>query len=77
MQAMDFELIEKQALSLSAVQRAQLARELLDSIDNLTPAEVEALWIDEAERRAKEIDSGTAVLVAGDDVAKKARALVR
>lgn len=77
MQAMDFELIEKQALSLSAVQRAQLARELLDSIDNLTPAEVEALWFDEAERRAKEIDSGTTVLVAGDDVAKKARALVR
>ena len=77
MQAVDFELIEKQALSLSAVQRAQLARELLDSIDNLTPAEVEALWFDEAERRAKEIDSGTTVLVAGDDVAKKARALVR
>ena len=77
MQAMDFELIEKQALSLSAVQRAQLARELLDSIDNLTPAEVEALWFDEAERRAEEIDSGTAELVAGDDVAKKARALVR
>ena len=76
MQAMDFELIEKQALSLSAVQRAQLARELLDSIDNLTPTEVEALWFDEAERRAKEIDSGTA-LVAGDEVAKKARALVR
>ena len=76
MQAMDFELIEKQALSLSAVQRAQLARELLDSIDNLTPAEVEALWFDEAERRAEEIDSGTA-LVAGDEVAKKARALVR
>jgi hypothetical protein len=73
---MDFELIEKQALGLSAEQRARLARELIDSIDNLTSAEVETLWFDEAERRAREIDSGAAVLVAGDEVARKARALV-
>ena len=77
MATMNFELIEKQALSLSAEERARLARELLDSIDNLTPAEIEALWLDEAVRRAKEIDSGAAVLVAGEEVAKKARALVR
>ena len=77
MATMNFELIEKQALSLSAEERARLARELLDSIDNLTTAELEALWLDEAVRRAKEIDSGAAVLVAGEEVAKKARALVR
>jgi putative addiction module component (TIGR02574 family) len=77
MATMNFELIEKQALSLSAEERARLARELLDSIDNLTPAELEALWLNEAVRRAKEIDSGAAVLVAGEEVAKKARALVR
>ena len=77
MATMNFELIEKQALSLSAEERARLARELLDSIDNLTPAELEVLWLDEAVRRAKEIDSGAAVLVAGEEVAKKARALVR
>jgi putative addiction module component (TIGR02574 family) len=74
---MNFEMIEKQALSLSAEERARLARQLLDSIDNLTPAELEALWLDEAVRRAKEIDSGAAVLVAGEEVAKKARTLVR
>ena len=77
MATMDFELIEKQALSLSAEERARLARELLDSIDNLTPREIETLWLDEAERRAREIDRGAAVLVDGDEVARKARALVR
>ena len=77
MVTMDFELIEKQALSLSAEERARLARELLDSIDNLTPREIETLWLDEAERRAQEIDRGAAVLVDGDEVARKARALVR
>lgn len=77
MEAVDFELIEKQALSLNAQQRARLAQELLDSIDRLTPAEVEALWLDEAERRSREIDNGAAVLVSGEEVARKARALVR
>ena len=74
---MDFELIEKQALNLTAQQRAQLARELLDSIDNLSPEEIRALWLDEAERRAREIDTGVATLVSGEEVSKRARALVR
>lgn len=77
MRAMDFEQIEKEALGLDAQQRARLARELLDSIDILTPTEIETLWLDEAERRAGEIDSGAAALVDGDEVARKARALVR
>ena len=77
MATMDFELIEKQALSLSADERARLARALLDSIDNLTPREIETLWLGEAERRAQEIDRGTSALVDGDEVARKARALVR
>ena len=74
---MDFELIEKQALSLSAKERARLAQELLDSIDNLAPQEVEALWLDLAERRAAEIDSGSAALVSGEEVMEKARALLK
>jgi hypothetical protein len=77
MSAMDFESIEKQALSLNARQRARLAQELLDSIDNLTPQELEALWLDEAERRAKEIDGSSTALVEGEEVSRKARALVR
>jgi hypothetical protein len=77
MDTMDFESIEKEALSLNAQQRARLAQELLDSIDNLTPQELEALWLDEAERRAEEIDGGAAALVEGEEVARKARALVR
>jgi hypothetical protein len=74
---MDFESIEKEALGLDARQRARLAHELLDSIDNLTPQEIEALWLDEAARRAQEIDDGSTALVDGEEVARKARALVR
>ncbi len=39
-------------------------------------AEVEALWLDEAERRADEIDRRESVLVSGDEVAPKARLLL-
>jgi len=77
MEPMSFELIEEQALGLSAEDRARLACELLDSIDNLKPDEIEGLWLKVAELRAQEIDRGTAVLVEGNEVARKARALVR
>jgi hypothetical protein len=75
--AMKFEDIERQALGLSAQERARLAQELLDSIDRLSDSEVASLWLDEAERRAREIDRGAAVLVPGAEVTQKARALVR
>lgn len=77
MQGMDFESIEREALRLDARQRARLAQELLDSIDNLSPAEIEALWLDEAEKRSAEIDAGADVLVSGEEAARKARALLR
>jgi putative addiction module component (TIGR02574 family) len=74
---MDFEHVEKQALSLPAAERARLAHELLDSIDNMSREEVRKLWLDEAERRAAEIDSGASTLIPGDEVSRKARALLR
>lgn len=59
---MKFEDIEKQALGLAPQQRARLAHELLDSIDQLSAAELESLWLDEAEQRARAIDSGATEL---------------
>jgi putative addiction module component (TIGR02574 family) len=74
---MDFEHVENQALSLPAAKRARLAHELLDSIDNMSREEVRKLWLDEAERRAAENDSGASTLIPGDEVSRKARALLR
>jgi hypothetical protein len=74
---MDFDSVEKQALSLSTDDRARLAQELLESLDTLPPDELRKLWLDEAERRATQIDRGEAVLVSGDEVARKARALLK
>lgn len=77
MATVDFETFERQALGLSVDERARLAHDLLESIGNLTAADAEPLWLDEAERRARAIDRGDAVLVDGESVSTKARALVR
>jgi Putative addiction module component len=74
---MDFTSVEQQALSLPADERARLVQGLLESLDRLTPDEVQRLWLDEAGRRAVQIDRGETTLVPANVVAKKARALLK
>ncbi|MEW5953834.1 MAG: addiction module protein [Bacillota bacterium] len=57
---MNVEKLKAEALRLGPEARAYLARELLTSLDTMSEAEIEKLWIDEAIRRDEELDSGTA-----------------
>lgn len=50
------------ALALPAKERAKLAREILQSLQTPDPGADEA-WVDEIDRRAQEIEDGTAQLV--------------
>ena len=52
--------IEKNALQLSAEDRARLAVRLLSSLEETTesPEDIEKLWIAEAERRFQELRDG-------------------
>jgi len=45
---MAIEEIKREALRLNAGTRAELAHALLSSLDGLSDAEVERLWLDEA-----------------------------
>lgn len=74
---MDVKSLERDALKLPPEDRARLASELLDSLDELPPQEIAQLWLAEASRRATQIDAGEVELVAGDEVDRKARALLR
>jgi hypothetical protein len=56
------------ALLLPPSDRAKLASELLESLDELDEAEIEQLWIEEALRRDTELDAGTARSVPAADV---------
>ena len=77
MRLMDFDALKKEVLGLAPEDRARLASGLLDSLDNLPPAESRQLWLDEARRRAQQIDNGEVELIAAEEVARKAQALLR
>lgn len=66
-----------EALSLPVNARAKLALELIESLDNLTPMEIEALWIEEAVRRADQIDAGVVELIDSKTVSAQVRALLQ
>lgn len=68
---MTTEEIRRQALSLPLHQRAHLAEQLLSSLDELSEAESARLWLDEAERRAAEIDRGAVELVSAEELERQ------
>lgn len=70
---MSIDEITTEALKLSPASRALLARDLLASLDTLSAADLEQLWLDEAVRRDDELDQGTARLQPADEVLARAR----
>jgi putative addiction module component (TIGR02574 family) len=67
--------IEKNALQLSAEDRARLAVRLLSSLEETTesPEEIERLWIAEAERRFQELRDGVVQGIPARDVIAELR----
>jgi len=70
---MTIDELMREALALDPQGRAHLAHRLLDSLDDLSEAEVEQLWIAEAARRDVAIDAGAPTFPA-DEVLARARA---
>jgi putative addiction module component (TIGR02574 family) len=73
----NFEDILGAALSLSPGARAMLADHLLESLDAEAQKKIDAVWAEEAERRAQAIDEGTAKLIPGDEVLAEMRSRTR
>ena len=69
--------IEEEALALPLQERARLVERLLDSLENLPEQEAEALWLDTAERRAREIDDGRVQLVAPEELERRVQARLK
>ncbi len=62
------EKIYEQALDLPTGDRLILIDKLLHSTNLPTQLEIDKLWAEEVERRSKEIDSGKARLIPGEEV---------
>ena len=74
---MNIVAIEKEVLALPLEERARLAEKLLESLENLSEQESEQLWLDEAVRRAKEIDEGKVKLVTSEELERRVQALLK
>jgi hypothetical protein len=65
--------LERQARALTPREKATLARILIEELDPALDAEVEQLWIAEAQRRYEAFLSGELEALPGDEVIAKAR----
>lgn len=66
------DLTEK-ALELPLAQRAELARQLLDSLEDISEEENDALWAAEAERRYADFRAGKIKAVPAEEVFARLR----
>ena len=69
--------ITSEALSLPVQQRAELAAQLLSSLDALSESEIEPLWLQEAARRAAEMDQELSQRIPAEEVRRQADALLK
>lgn len=69
--------IESEALSLPVQDRATLVQRLLLSLEDVSESEFDYLWAEESVRRVAEYDAGKTQTISGEDVARKARTLLR
>ena len=74
---MNLQKIENEALHLPREERAQLIQRLVLSLEKPSEEEVSSDWLLEARRRAEELDSGSVQAVPGNEVIRKAKALIK
>jgi putative addiction module component (TIGR02574 family) len=66
----------KKALALPDHERAELAGNLIDSLDTTVDEDAEAAWQEEIARRLNEVETGKVKTVPWDEVRRKGRALL-
>jgi putative addiction module component (TIGR02574 family) len=69
--------LESKILGLPPKERARLAERLLASLEGAREPDAEALWVDEAERRLAELESGSAAAAPAAEVFRKSRSQLR
>jgi putative addiction module component (TIGR02574 family) len=73
---MSFDELVAEVEKLSLAERAALAKRIVESLDELSESEVEALWVQEAEHRLDELEQGQVTEVSAEQVLRQARAAI-
>jgi putative addiction module component (TIGR02574 family) len=68
---------ESEALQLPPKERARLAQRLLASLDTESDRDAEQVWLQEAERRLDELESGKVIGIPAEQVFRRARSTLR
>ena len=68
--------IEVEIKKLDLKERATLAKWIVESLDDLSEAEIEALWVEEAERRLDELEQGAVTEIPAEEALRRARAAI-
>ena len=74
---MNLQKIDDEALHLPIEVLAQLIQRLVLCLESPSEEELRSDWLLEARRRGEELDNGTVQAVSGDEVMRKARALIK
>ena len=69
--------VESRALRLPRRERARLAQHLISSLDREVSPDVDNLWLQEAERRLRQLAAGKVAGIPAEKVVKKARSALR
>jgi putative addiction module component (TIGR02574 family) len=70
------ELVEE-IRSLDPVEQEKLLRMLLDDLDGPADLDVDRAWLEEAQRRSRELDAGLVTPIPAEEVFANARARLR
>ena len=73
---MSLKEIESEIKKLDLKDRATLAKRIVESLDELSVAEVETLWAEEAEYRLDEMEQGQVTEIPTKEVLRRARAAI-
>ena len=68
--------LEAEIKKLDLKDRAALAKWIVESLDELSEAEIEALWVEEAERRLDELEQGGVNEIPVEEALRRARAVI-
>lgn len=60
--------IEKEILELDVSSQEEILRILVEALDGLPDSDADSAWLEEAQRRCAEIDSGALTCVPADEV---------
>lgn len=69
--------IQREIQSLSAADQVELLRALIEGLDEGVDEDVERVWLEEAQRRHRELLNGTVTATPGEEVIAKARARLK